>query len=262
MNSQSKGPFLAIKNLHVRVDKKPILHGVNLTVRSGEMHLLMGKNGQGKTSIAQVLAGAPGYEVTQGEIIYKGEDLLACTAEERAARGLFVAFQNPIAIPGVSVINFLKASLDALYKARGKAVMRAPDILALVKNKMTTLEIDPSFLSRNLHEGFSGGEKKRIELLQMAVLDPTFAILDEPDSGLDADALKVLGKNLQSMQATDKSLLMITHYARLFDYITPDYVHIINEGRIIRTGDVNLANQLLKEGYGTLPTGQDEPSLL
>lgn len=254
MKDTSPSPLLHIQNLHVHAAGQPILQGLNLTLQPGEVHVLMGKNGQGKTTVAQVLAGAPGYEVTEGTITYQDHDLLACAPEERAALGLFVGFQQPIAIPGVSIISFLKAALDALSHARGQTPMSASSLLTLVKEKMTQLGLDPSFLSRSLNEGFSGGEKKRIELLQMAVLSPTLAILDEPDSGLDANALQRLGQMLQTMRKPEKAVLIITHYTHLFEYLTPDYVHIIDQGRIVKRGDASLAHTLLQKGYDALLT--------
>lgn len=244
--------LLHIQDLHVQVGEQPILQGLDLTLRSGEVHILMGRNGQGKTTVAQILAGAPRYEVSEGSISYQGHDLLRCAPEERAALGLFVGFQQPIAIPGVSIISFLKAAVDALAKARGQAPMPAPALLSLVREKMAQLGLDPAFLSRSLNEGFSGGEKKRVELLQMAVLCPTLAILDEPDSGLDADALQRLGHMLQTMRKSERALLIITHYTHLFEYLTPDYVHILDQGRIVQSGDASLAARLLQEGYDAL----------
>ena len=247
-------PLLYLQDLHVQVEGKPILQGLDLTLASGEVHILMGRNGQGKTTVAHVLAGAPGYEVTQGSIHYQGHDLLSYAPEERAARGLFVGFQQPIAIPGVSIISFLKAAVEALAKARGESPMPAPALLSLVKEKMAELGLDPAFLARSLNEGFSGGEKKRVELLQMAVLSPALAILDEPDSGLDADALQRLGHLLQTMKKSGRTLLIITHYTHLFEYFTPDHVHVLSQGRIIESGDASLAQRVLKEGYDALLT--------
>ncbi|MEM7362155.1 MAG: Fe-S cluster assembly ATPase SufC [Bacteroidota bacterium] len=245
-------PLLAIQDLRVCADDKPILQGLNLTVGRREVHVLMGRNGQGKTTVAQVVAGAPDYKVVGGAIYYDGEDLVAYTPEERAAKGLFVAFQHPVAIPGVSLITFLKASMDALARARGEALMSTPDLLALVKKRMQALDLAPAFLSRPLNEGFSGGEKKRVELLQMTLLAPQCAILDEPDSGLDADALARLGKELQRMREEGGSLLIITHYTHLFNYLTPDVVHVLDQGRIVKQGKAALAQQLLQEGYNSL----------
>ena len=218
----------------------------------GEVHLLMGRNGQGKTTVAQAIAGAPDYKVTGAKIEYDGKDLTTYTPEERAALGLFVSFQHPVAIPGVSLMAFLKASMNALARARDNTPMPTPDLLALIKKRMQAFDLDPTFLSRPLNETFSGGEKKRVEMLQMSLLAPSCAILDEPDSGLDADALARLGKELQQMRTDGRSLLIITHYTHLLDYLTPDGVHLLDQGRIVKQGKATLAKQLLAKGYEDL----------
>ena len=252
MENLSKKPLLDISNLHVSADNTPILHGLNLTLYAGEVHVLMGKNGQGKTTIAQLLGGDPHYEITQGRITYQEKDLLALPPHERAVEGIFLAFQQPIALPGVTVINFLKAAMEALAKARGEAPLPPHQLLALAKEKMSTLGLSHSFLSRPLNDGFSGGEKKRLELLQMILLSPTLAILDEPDSGLDAQARQYLGHTLQQMQKEGKTILIITHYSDLFTYLTPNYVHIINQGEIVKKGDIALAQSVAEKGYDAL----------
>jgi len=241
--------MLEIKNLHASVDGKEILRGINLTVNAGEVHAIMGPNGAGKSTLSNVLAGRDGYEITQGEVIYKNEDLLALEPEERAQRGVFLAFQYPVEIPGVSNIYLLKAALNAVRKYQGLDEVDAMDFLSLVRSKMELVKMDEKFLHRSVNEGFSGGEKKRNEILQMALLEPSLAILDETDSGLDIDALRIVSEGVNALRSADRSMVMITHYQRLLDYIVPDYVHVLSEGRIVKSGDKELAKELEKTGY-------------
>ncbi|MDX1574107.1 MAG: Fe-S cluster assembly ATPase SufC [Methylophaga sp.] len=241
--------MLEIKNLHATIDGKEILRGIDLTVNAGEVHAIMGPNGAGKSTLSNVLAGREGYDITKGEIIYKGENLLELAPEERAQRGVFLAFQYPVEIPGVSNIYLLKAALNAVRKYQGLDEVDAIDFLTLVRSKMQLVKMDEQFLHRSVNEGFSGGEKKRNEILQMALLEPTLAILDETDSGLDIDALKVVSEGVNALRAEDRSIVMITHYQRLLDYIVPDFVHVLSEGRIVKSGDKNLAKELEKSGY-------------
>jgi len=241
--------MLEIKNLHASVDGKEILRGINLTVNAGEVHAIMGPNGAGKSTLSNVLAGRDGYEVTEGEVIYKGEDLLALKAEERAQRGVFLAFQYPVEIPGVSNIYLLKAALNAVRKYQGLDDLDAIDFLSLVRSKLAQVKMDEEFLHRGVNEGFSGGEKKRNEILQMALLEPALAILDETDSGLDIDALKDVSAGVNALRSSERSIVMITHYQRLLDYIEPDFVHVLSEGVIVKTGDKELAKELEKTGY-------------
>ncbi len=241
--------MLEIKNLHANVDGKEILRGINLTVNAGEVHAIMGPNGAGKSTLSNVLAGRDGYEITQGEVIYKDEDLLDLEPEERAQRGVFLAFQYPVEIPGVSNIYLLKAALNAVRKYQGLDEVDAMDFLSLVRSKMELVKMDEAFLHRSVNEGFSGGEKKRNEILQMALLEPSLAILDETDSGLDIDALRIVSEGVNALRKEDRSIVMITHYQRLLDYIVPDYVHVLSEGRIVKSGDKELAKELEKTGY-------------
>ena len=241
--------MLEIKNLHASVDGKEILRGIDLTVNAGEVHAIMGPNGAGKSTLSNVLAGREGYEITQGEVIYKDENLLELEPEERAQRGIFLAFQYPVEIPGVSNIYLLKAALNAVRKHQGLDELDAIDFLTLVRSKMELVKMDESFLHRSVNEGFSGGEKKRNEILQMALLEPSLAILDETDSGLDIDALKIVSDGVNSLRAKDRSVVMITHYQRLLDYIVPDFVHVLSAGRIVKSGDKELAKELEKTGY-------------
>jgi Fe-S cluster assembly ATP-binding protein len=241
--------MLKVSDLHVRVDDKQILDGLNLEVKPGEVHAIMGPNGSGKSTLVQVLAGREGYEVTQGSVTYRGKDLLALPAEERARAGVFLAFQYPVEIPGVNNVYLLKAGLNAVRKHRGEAEVDAFEFLALVRDKMKLMQMDESFLNRGVNEGFSGGEKKRNEILQMAVLEPTLALLDETDSGLDIDALRVVANGVNSLRRADRSIVMVTHYQRLLDYIEPDYVHVLSGGRILKSGDKSLALELEKRGY-------------
>jgi Fe-S cluster assembly ATP-binding protein len=241
--------MLSIKNLHVSAGGKQILNGLNLQVNAGEVHAIMGPNGSGKSTLAQVLAGREGYEVTQGTATYRGRDLLAMAPEERAREGVFLAFQYPVEIPGVNNVYLLKAGLNAIRKHRGQPELDAFEFLALVKDKMKLMQMNESFLSRGVNEGFSGGEKKRNEILQMSVLEPALALLDETDSGLDIDALRVVASGVNSLRAKDRAIVMVTHYQRLLDYIEPDQVHVLTGGRILKSGDKSLALELEKRGY-------------
>lgn len=241
--------MLEIRNLYVRVNDRDILRGVDLTVRAGEVHAIMGPNGSGKSTLAHVLAGREDYEVTAGEVLYEGKDLLLMPPEERAREGIFLAFQYPIEIPGVSTAYFLKAGLNAIRKHRGLDELDAIEFLTLVKAKMKLLEMDQNLLNRPLNEGFSGGEKKRNEVFQMAVLDPKLAILDETDSGLDIDALKIVSNGVNALQSPDRAMIVITHYQRLLKYIVPDYVHVLFNGRIVKSGGKALALELEEKGY-------------
>jgi len=241
--------MLEIKNLHARVEDKEILRGVDLTVRPGEIHAIMGPNGSGKSTLAGVLAGREGYEITEGAVFYNGEDLLELDPEERARAGLFLAFQYPVEIPGVNNTYFLKAALNAIRKHNGQEELDAMEFLTLVKDKMRVLHIDQSLLNRPVNEGFSGGEKKRNEIFQMAVLDPKLAILDETDSGLDIDALRVVADGVNALRGPERAIVVITHYQRLLNYIVPDYVHILSAGRIVRSGGKDLAIELEEKGY-------------
>ena len=246
--------MLEIRSLYARVNDREILRGLNLTVRAGEVHAIMGPNGSGKSTLAHVLAGREDYKVTAGEVVYEGKDLLQMSPEERAREGLFLAFQYPIEIPGVSTAYFLKAGLNAIRKHRGLDELDAMEFLTLVKEKMKLLEIDQNLLNRPLNEGFSGGEKKRNEVLQMAVLDPKLAILDETDSGLDIDALQIVSKGVNALQSPDRAMIVITHYQRLLKYIVPDYVHVLFNGRIVKSGGKALALELEEKGYDWIKT--------
>jgi len=241
--------MLEIRDLHARVGEREILKGVDLTVEAGDVHAIMGPNGSGKSTLAHVLAGRPGYTVTQGQVLYKGRDLLAMSAEERAREGVFLAFQYPVEIPGVSNVYFLKAALNAVRKHRGQPELDAMDFLALVKEKSKVVDIDESLVKRPVNEGFSGGEKKRNEIFQMAILDPALAILDETDSGLDIDALKSVAAGVNQLRSADRAMVVVTHYQRLLDYIVPDFVHVLIDGRIAQSGGKELAHQLEAKGY-------------
>ena len=244
--------MLKIENLHVRVDDKPILKGINLEVKPGEVHAVMGPNGSGKSTLSYVLAGRDGYEVTDGTIAYEGEDLLEMPIEERAAKGVFLAFQYPVAIPGVSNVYFLKAALNAIRKQRGDAELSAVDFMKLAREKAKLVELPQELVKRAVNDGFSGGEKKRNEIFQMAMLEPKLAILDETDSGLDIDALRVVSGGVNALRAPDRSMIVITHYQRLLDHIVPDVVHVLYDGRIVKTGDKELAKRLEDEGYAEI----------
>ncbi|HXX47076.1 MAG TPA: Fe-S cluster assembly ATPase SufC [Myxococcota bacterium] len=241
--------MLEIRDLHARVDGKPILRGVNLEVRAGEVHAVMGPNGSGKSTLANVLAGREGYEVSQGAVRFRGADLLAMSPEARARAGVFLAFQYPVEIPGVTNSYFMKASLNALRAERGLPPLDAIDFLALVKQKMKELEMDEKFLSRSVNEGFSGGEKKRNEILQMSLLEPLLAVLDETDSGLDIDALRVVAGGVNRLRSPERAVLAITHYQRLLEYLVPDHTHVLIGGRIAKSGDRSLATELERRGY-------------
>ncbi|MBK9284254.1 MAG: Fe-S cluster assembly ATPase SufC [Sphingobacteriaceae bacterium] len=241
--------MISIKNLHASVDGKEILKGINLEVKAGEIHAIMGPNGSGKSTLSSVLAGKEDYEVTQGEVVFNGKNLLEMDPDVRAKEGLFLAFQYPVEIPGVSNINFLKTAISEKNIYQGKEPMAAKDFLGLVKEKQKLVELDSKLVSRSVNEGFSGGEKKRNEIFQMAMLEPKLAILDETDSGLDIDALKVVANGVNSLKSKNNAYIVITHYQRLLDYIVPDFVHILYQGRIVKSGDKNLALELEEKGY-------------
>ncbi len=242
-------PLLEIKNLHARVGQREILKGIDLTINPGEVHAIMGRNGSGKSTLAQVIAGRETYEVTEGQVLYEGKDLLDLSAEERAREGVFLAFQYPVEIPGVSTSYFLKAAVNAIRLHHGQPELDAPDFLKMVKEKMKLLQMDKSFMNRAVNEGFSGGEKKRNEIFQMAVLEPKLGVLDETDSGLDIDALKIVSAGVNSLRGPERSILVVTHYQRLLEYIEPDFVHVMLEGRIVMSGDRHLALELENRGY-------------
>jgi Fe-S cluster assembly ATP-binding protein len=244
--------MLKIKNLHAHIEGKEILRGINLEVKPGEVHAIMGPNGSGKSTLSAVIAGREDYEVSQGEIELEGEDILDLGADERAHKGVFLSFQYPIEIPGVTVTNFLKTAINEMRKAQGMEAMPANQMLKKMREKMSLLEMDKGFLSRSLNEGFSGGEKKRNEIFQMAMLEPKLAILDETDSGLDIDALRVVANGVNKLRTKDNAVIVITHYQRLLDHIIPDYVHVLHQGRIVKSGDKNLALQLEERGYDWL----------
>ena len=252
--------MLEIKNLHARVDDKEILRGVNLTIRAGEVHAIMGENGSGKSTLAGVLAGRDAYEVTEGEVLFDGKDLLDMDPEERAREGVFLAFQYPVEIPGVSNTYFLRAAVNAVRKHRGLEEYDAMDFVKLVKQKTKLLHIDDELLKRPVNEGFSGGEKKRNEIFQMAVLDPKLCILDETDSGLDIDALKAVADGVNGLRSKDRAFVVITHYQRLLNYIVPDYVHVLLDGRIVKSGGKELALELEEKGYEWLKADAVQPA--
>ena len=241
--------MLEIKNLHVNVDGREILNGLDLTLPQGEVHAIMGPNGSGKSTLAYVLAGKEDYHVTAGSITWNGEDLLAMAPSERAVKGVFLAFQYPMEIPGVATMTFLRTAVNAVRKARGEAELSTPDFLRFVREKAQALKIDPEMLKRPLNVGFSGGEKKRNEILQMALLEPSLCVLDETDSGLDIDALRVVAEGVNALRSPDRAMLVITHYQRLLNYIVPDRVHVLSEGRVARSGGPELALELEELGY-------------
>jgi Fe-S cluster assembly ATP-binding protein len=247
--------MLEIRNLHVKAEDKEILRGINLTVGQGEVHAIMGPNGSGKSTLARALSGHPGYEVTGGEILYEGRDLLDMDPDERARAGVFMAFQYPVEIPGVNNAYFLKAALNARRKEQGLEELDAMDFMTFIRAKARLLQVDEAMLQRSVNEGFSGGEKKRNEIFHMAVLEPRLAILDETDSGLDIDALKIVSSGVNAMRDKDRSFIVVTHYQRLLNYIVPDYVHVLSDGRMIRSGGRELALELEEKGYGWLDAG-------
>ncbi|MFT4060257.1 MAG: Fe-S cluster assembly ATPase SufC [Legionella sp.] len=244
--------MLKINELNVEVNEQAILKGINLTVNPGEVHAIMGPNGSGKSTLSKVLAGHPSYHVTSGEMTYLGHDLAPLSPEERARAGVFLSFQYPVEIPGVTNINFLKASVNAVRKGQGKNTLDAIEFLTFIREKCALLDMDESFLYRSINEGFSGGEKKRNEILQMAALEPCLAILDETDSGLDIDALRIISHGVNAMRSPERSIILVTHYQRLLDYIEPDFIHVLVNGRIIMSGDKTLALELEKKGYSWL----------
>lgn len=241
--------ILNITDLKVSISNKEILKGLNLKIGNGQVHAIMGPNGSGKSTLAQTIVGHPEYKVTSGDVIYNGSSILESSVEERAIAGIFLSFQYPVEIPGVGNIYFLRTALNSIRKAKGFKEIDAMDFLKIVKEKMKLLDIDPAFINRSVNEGFSGGEKKRNEILQMSVLEPRLAVLDEIDSGLDIDSLRILGQGIEKLKDGDRSILIITHYRRLLEYIKPDHVHVMVDGRIIRSGDYNLALELEKDGY-------------
>ncbi|KIF83220.1 Fe-S cluster assembly ATPase SufC [Noviherbaspirillum autotrophicum] len=254
--------MLKITNLHASVDGNEILRGLNLTVNAGEVHAIMGPNGSGKSTLAQVLAGRDNYHVTAGEVLYQGRDLLPLAPEERAREGVFLAFQYPVEIPGVSNVYLLKAAVNNVRKHRGLPELDAMEFLKLIKQKMKQMQMSDELLYRSVNEGFSGGEKKRNEVLQMALLEPKLAILDETDSGLDIDALQLVAQGINALRSPERAMIMVTHYQRLLDYVVPDFVHVLSQGRIVKTGGKELALELEERGYGWLeeaPARQAKP---
>jgi Fe-S cluster assembly ATP-binding protein len=251
-------PLLDIRDLHASVEGKPILRGIDLCIAAGEVHALMGPNGSGKSTLSSVLAGREGYQVTRGSVRFQGEDLLALEPEERARRGLFLAFQYPVEIPGVTNGYFMRTALNALRQSRGLEPIDAFDFLQTAKATMKSLEMDPTFLDRAVNEGFSGGEKKRNEILQMRLLEPTLAVLDETDSGLDIDALRVVASGVNALRDPTRGFLVITHYQRLLEHLVPDFTHVLFEGRIARSGDRSLALELEQKGYGWIAEAVEE----
>ncbi|MCH7724364.1 MAG: Fe-S cluster assembly ATPase SufC [Bacteroidetes bacterium] len=250
--------MLEIKNLHVNINGSKILNGVNLKVNAGEVHALMGPNGSGKSTLALVLAGREDYKVTEGEVLYNGKNLLDLSPEDRAREGIFLAFQYPVEIPGVSNVNLLKTAVNEIRKYNGEEELDAIDFLDLIKEKMKLVELDQSFLKRSVNEGFSGGEKKRNEIFQMAVLNPRLAILDETDSGLDIDAIKVVANGVNKLRSKDNATIVVTHYQRLLNYIIPDFVHVLYNGRIVKSGGKELAMELEEKGYDWIKNGSEE----
>ena len=249
--------MLSIKNLHASIGDKEILKGINLEVKAGEVHAIMGPNGAGKSTLASIIAGNQNYEVTQGEIGLDGEDLADLTPEERAHKGVFLSFQYPVEIPGVSVTNFMRTAINETRKANGKEEMPANEMLKVIREKSELLEIDRKFLSRSLNEGFSGGEKKRNEIFQMAMLEPKLAILDETDSGLDIDALRIVANGVNKLKSDKNAIVVITHYQRLLDYIVPDFVHVLYNGKIVKSGGKELAHELEEKGYDWIKQEQE-----
>jgi Fe-S cluster assembly ATP-binding protein len=249
MVKQTKSPMLEIRNLHVSVAGQEILKGVDLTINAGEVHAIMGPNGSGKSTLANSLAGRPEYVVTQGEVLYQGQNLLGMEPENRAREGVFLAFQYPVELPGVRAWQFLKAAVDAIRQHRGEEEMSARDFDRLLREKVKLAEIDPELTKRAVNEGFSGGEKKRNEILQMALMEPRLALLDETDSGLDIDALRIVANGVNQLRGPDKAIVLVTHYQRILNYITPDYVHVLVDGRIVRSGGPELAHELEAKGY-------------
>ena len=249
-DDQSPQPLLEVRNLQAGIEGKQILHGIDLTVMPGEVHAIMGPNGSGKSTFVKVLSGHEGFGVIEGDVRYAGRDLLELSPEDRAREGVFLAFQYPVEIPGVSNAYFLRAALNAVRKHRGEEELDAMDFLVLVRDRMKRLRMDPSMLNRAVNAGFSGGEKKRNEVLQMAVLEPRLALLDETDSGLDIDALKIVAEGVNDLRGPDRGIVVVTHYQRLLDYIVSDYVHVLHAGRIVKSGCADLALKLEKQGYG------------
>jgi Fe-S cluster assembly ATP-binding protein len=258
MSKNEANIILSVKNLRARVEEREILKGLNLTVKAGEVHAIMGPNGAGKSTLGNVLAGRPGYQVTGGEVKFLGQDLLVMETEDRARAGLFLAFQYPVELPGVSNSAFLKEALNARRAYLGQDEVDALEFLKLVKSKMKLLEMDKSFLNRGVNEGFSGGEKKRNEILQMAMLEPRLALLDETDSGLDIDALRIVAEGVNAMRSQDRAIIVVTHYQRLLDYIVPDQVHVLADGELIRSGGKELALELEEKGYAWVDGYQGE----
>jgi Fe-S cluster assembly ATP-binding protein len=242
-------PLLEVKDLYVRVDDREILHGLSLAVNKGEVHAIMGPNGSGKSTLSHVIAGKPGYEVTSGQILFRAEDLLAMEPDERAAKGVFLAFQYPVEIPGVATMNFLRTALNAQRKARGEIEFSTPDFLKKVREVAKSLSVPQDMLRRGVNVGFSGGEKKRNEILQMALFEPALCILDEMDSGLDIDALRIAADGVNALRSADRAIVVITHYQRLLNYIIPDFVHVMSKGRVVKSGGKDLALELEESGY-------------
>lgn len=253
--------MLSIKNLHASIEGAPILRGINLEVKAGEVHAIMGPNGSGKSTLASVLAGREEYEVTEGEVTFNGKDLLEMAPEDRAREGVFLAFQYPVEIPGVSTTNFLRTAVNQVREYRGQAPLDAVKFLSVMKEKMKLVEIDQKLLSRSLNEGFSGGEKKRNEIFQMAMLEPTLAILDETDSGLDIDALRIVSNGVNKLKSPNNATIVVTHYQRLLDYIVPDFVHVLYKGRIVKSGNKDLALELEEKGYDWIKEEADAASV-
>ncbi|OZG71173.1 Fe-S cluster assembly ATPase SufC [Hahella sp. CCB-MM4] len=254
--------MLSIKNLYARVEDKDILKGLTLEVKPGEVHAIMGPNGSGKSTLTHVLSGRDGYEVTEGEVTYFGKDLLELEPEDRAREGIFLAFQYPVEIPGVSNIQFLRTAMNSIRKYRGEEELDAASFLKLARQKIGMVNLDPAFLKRGVNEGFSGGEKKRNEIMQMLMLEPKLALLDETDSGLDIDALQTVANGVNALRSPDRAVILVTHYQRLLNYIVPDYVHVLANGRIVKSGGRELALELEEKGYGWLNIDDDEKSVV